>query len=325
MLTLLKYDRPYVLPLIIIVAFVLWGGKLFNPQDIVQYYDSNSMPLFSLVESVFPSGTILSVIISITMMLLNFYLLIRINAKYKLIREGTFLPGFIYMIMVSSYHGVRELNPLLFASTFLLIGILIIFSTYRSGKKLSPFFNASFFVAVGSLFYFNLIYFEVFLLLCLVSLRTFNWREWFSVIIGSITPWLFVFGYFFYNQNLEFLIQNIVVNFTFFEGYSFMTLFYILFYSFSLFLFLISFLVTFSGSIKKVETLKQYLLLFVLFVLSIILFFAVPATSGELMVIIAIPFSYFLANYLININSVALGEVVFTSYIGLFVAQMIIN
>lgn len=325
MLTLLKQDKLFVLPFILAIAIILWGEQLFSLQNIALYYDTSSMPLYAILKKILQPDSVYSVLISILITLLNVYLIVRLNANYRLINKGTYLPGVLYMFFAMSHETLRQLNPLLFGVTFLLLSIDRILISYKEHVAIRHYFEASFLLSIGSLFYFNLIYFEIFILISLIVLRTFNWREWISSVIGCITPYIFVFGYYFLTDSLIELLQVISYNFTFFAGYSFLNLFHILFYSFTLFLFLIAFFITFSGYIKKVSVLKGYWLLFILFVSSIGLFFLVPATSIELISIIGIPLSFYLSNYLVNINSTALGEVIFTTFLGLYITLLILS
>lgn len=319
MLSLLKHDKIFILGLIPFIAAGIWINQLITPGFTPMVFDSYPMPLYKLLRSLTAENYLLANSISLVLLTVNAYVIIRINGANQITNKSTFLPGVLFVMLASTFTETRQCSPMLFASFFLLIPAHRLFSTYKEKSNLRTFFEAGIFVGLASLFYFNAIFFFIYLIFATSILRTFYWREYLVPLLGLIVVYSFVFTYYFYYDATEELLLTMQNNLLQPSDLSFLHLSNKIFLGYLLFVFLIALFVSFTGIVKKILVRKIYVQFLVWFSLVIGMFFFIPATGGELMIFMAVPLSLFLSNYLLNIYSIPLSEIIFMTFTGLFI------
>jgi len=246
-------------------------------------------------------------------------ILIRINARYRLIEQSTYLPAAIYAILTASFPGMLRLHPLLFSNTLFLLCIFIYFNLIKERKNLNPFYESGLVIGLSSLFYFNSIFLFPLLLMALSSFRSFYWREWMMAILGVLTIAFLAFTYYFFFDRIPELVSTIQQNAFVHNKFQGIKLFNLIFWGFIVFLFLLAMFTTFTSIAKKISTRKYYGNFIALIFLLTILYFIIPGISVEIFFLAAIPLSYYLSNYLMNMASIPLAEIVFITIITLFI------
>jgi hypothetical protein len=303
MLKFLQKDNPLLIPLLFILNVLLWINEIIHPIYVSGVFENNPMPLYQLVlllpvKASWWIASILSLLVLIQGFLLN-----NLSSKFRLIDQGTYLPGILFVVFVSSFHQLHQLNPLVFANIFLLFSLHVIFPTYRIEKTIDPFFISMFLISVGSLFYFPLIFFAIALFYFMLNTRSFYWREWVVAILGLITPYLFAFSAFFmYGKTLVLLqiIQHqlvdnastIVLDFRYLAFFIFLSLIMV---TGSVFLY--------RNVLKKVVTRKYYSLLFFIWLQTFTMYVLFPSIYLESIFLFSIPFAFYIANNLISTKS----------------------
>ena len=213
---------------------------------------------------------------------------------------------------------MHTLHPVYFGAIFLLFGINSLFSIFNNSHPQTDIFNAGLFIAIGTFFYFDLIVvLPAFLIAISILRRERKWREFLILIIGFVIPTFFALGYAFLTDQLNevFLTfhKNIFTSVNHFKTN----------YPLQGFLALLV-LLTIIGSIKimqqydslKVSTRKYYLVLFVIFIFSMISFVFIPATSQEMLVIAVLPVTLLISNLFVSIESGFWRELLFTLLLG---------
>jgi hypothetical protein len=76
---------------------------------------------------------------------------------------------------------------------------------------------------------------------------------------------------------------------------------------------------------KKVSSRKYFTVLFLIFIFSLIGFVFIPPVSQEMLVILAIPVCYLVANYLVFLESRFWGEFFISLFIGIVIFLQIIT
>jgi len=199
-----KKDNPLLLPLLFILNVLLWINSILYPTFIAGVFENNPMPLYQLILFIPVKASWWISSIACLIILFQGLILNQLSSKFRLINEGTYLPGILFVVFVSSFHQLHQLNPLLFANIFLLFSLHIIFPTYRIEKTIDPFFISMFLISVGSLFYFPMILFAIAMFYFMLNTRSFYWREWLVAILGLITPYIFAFWvYFMYGKTMD--------------------------------------------------------------------------------------------------------------------------
>lgn len=319
MLTLLKYDKIFVLFFIPILVIGIWMPQFFNYTDIPYLYNKYPMPFYEIILNLINVNSFIGGILCIIIVSLNALLIIRTNGVNQLTTKSTFLPGIIVVMLILAFPGVRQLNPIIFSSFLILFAANILFLTYKTGNNLRPFFEAGFLVGIASMFYFNSIFFILFVITSIAILRSFNWREYVVPVLGLLVVYFGAFTWFFYFDKTDEFINTILGNLLIKRSYTLITLSKTILLGFLGFIFLISIFLSFTSIVKKIIIRKIYNQFFVWLALVVLMYFLIPSVGEELIIFLAIPLSIYMSNYLLNINSVPLSEIIFTTFVGLFI------
>jgi len=191
----------FLLPVLIIIYPVL------------NHYFINFPPTNELDLNLFGTYTISdSLILSIIAPILALFNSIIINLIFNRMNyhEKTIhLPGFIYIVWLSFFSSLYQLDSILLAHTFLILMIAQILKLNQNedGRKLI--FNAALFAGIATCLHPSIIILFPFLFILLWSMRPFIFRESILLIAGYITPFLYALSILYlssnnYTQNIEF-------------------------------------------------------------------------------------------------------------------------
>ena len=323
---LLKSNQAYHFILIPLTVLGLWFRSYLFPELYPFFEGENLMPLYKPVYNFMSGSPLASNLVTIVFVILLSFIILRMNAVYAFIKVRTFLPSNIYVLFVSGLLAMHTLHPVYFGALFLLISIDRLFSTYKKQIIHSSTFDAGFFIGLGSLFYFNLIfYFPIIWVGIILIRKSPNWRNFVMSLIGVALPWLFTFTYYFMTDSLnepsEIIHQNIFtrnyflrdnLNLQIYVGFlTIMTL-------------LSSFFLLLQYDEKKVSTRKYFQIFFLIFLISFALLLFIPAVSQEILVIMAIPLSSLISNYLIFMRRQFWGNVFLLLFLGLIIYLQVI-
>lgn len=146
---------------------------------------------------------------ALVLVLLQSILVNQLADTYRIMRERSWLPGVIYLLVVSSLPEYLFLSPPLVAATFVILCIRRIYSGYNAPKASALIFDAGFWLAVGSLFYPPMLWLLVAAYGGITIVRSFSSKEQAVFWVGALTPlflgWVWAFwadkgGWFWKNQ-----------------------------------------------------------------------------------------------------------------------------
>lgn len=312
LLKLFKSNHPYVLFLIPIVGIILWIPALFiSPINSVEL--SNTTFVFNWFYNLINFTPLAPTIFALILLIIQSFFIIRLNFKFIFIENKTYLPSVLFLIFASSVYSLQTLHPMLIGNLFLLFAINRAFVIDKKRNALKRYFESGFFLGLGAIFYPN-IYIYIFIIwLTLIALRTFNWREWFSSIIGLASPFALYLSLIFLTDNNDNVFSKLIlIIFSSakeipFNEYSF----YIL-----IFLGLITFIAIVKGfsivRIKKINSRKYFNLFFWFLLYTITVFLVNPSMGFEIIVPMAIPLSIIYSLYFTEIKTKWISEIIFT-------------
>lgn len=243
--------------------------------------------------------------------------LLYINAAFSFVRERTFLPVYLFLFIVLGLPDLHVIQPVFIAAIFILLAYYSIFLSFEKKKVISNGFNAGFFIGIAGLFYPAA---NVLIFLVPSSLYTLKnkigWHEWVGSFLGVLLPHLYAFTYYFCTNNLS-IFYEIYLNLLTPKNTSVLFQIPVIVY----FSFLA--IVTIAASIfilgqydeKKISTRRFFKILFFFFSTSL-LFLIFPAVSHELLVIVTLPLTFLLTNYLTFIRRRFWAEFFFILLIG---------
>ncbi len=326
-LRILKSNRPVNFILFPIIALLFWAINLFRPQIYPYYPGENENLLFAPMYSLLKNEVFLQSLLSLILVVTLAFMVLQINNTYAFIRIRTMLPASLFVLIVGGFNQIHTLHPVYFGAIFLLLAIYRLFSIFNQSPSYSATFDAGFWLSIGSLFYFNLILlFPAFLISIAILSHEYHWRSFVINIIGTLLPWIFAFSYASLTQHmlelLKILEQNILTPNNHFLSNTPLQIFL----GFLIFLTLLGSLKMIQQyDSKKVSSRKYFSILFLICTFAIASFIFVPATSQEMLVIMAIPISYLVSNLLVFMKSRFWSELIFIALFGIVVFMEITN
>jgi len=240
--------------------------------------------------------------------------MVNLNTSLFFINKRTFLPAVIYILLSGLFPQYQLLNPAIFAAMFLMLAIRRIMDAYRIPGTAYHFFDAGILIGVGSLFYANLIWFGFLVIIGISLLRTVNINEIAISVICLVTPYILTFGiYYVSGKDLKNLLSILEYN-LFGEPASYvftpLTIVALTFAGLSTLVSMVYLLMVMNT--LKIKSRKTFYLLFWVFLISTGVYFALPSVSVEIVWLISIPVSYFLANYFVFVKKKIVPEIFFT-------------
>ena len=142
-----------------------------------------SMPAYAFVMK-YLSNVVLSGVIALCLIIIQAFYLMYINKVYNFISQRTYLTSLLFVLISSAFLNLHYLHPAIIANVFVLLTIVEIFASYKKPKIYSASFNSGFLIAIAGLFYINANFLIIFIFISLLVLHSFNWREWFAVVLG---------------------------------------------------------------------------------------------------------------------------------------------
>jgi hypothetical protein len=283
------------------------------PQPVPMSFEASPMPLYQIFSRLLGGQEFLSKATALVLLVINAMLLSRLNMKFILLKSRTYLPSFIFLLVVSSYLPLQRLNPAVFASILMLIAIEAIFGTFKKEGLAYEYFHASFLISTGSLFYARAAYLMIIIWIGLSLLRNIRWREWAFTIIGFLLPYIFLFSwYYMTGQELLPRWQEMIMNFIPDHDFSHFNKYYILFYAFlALLILLASHKMVSNYQGLKIYVRKFYRLNFWIFAVTLIVYFSLYRQSLELVYFSGFAIAYILSYYFFNLRWKLMGEILF--------------
>lgn len=312
-LRLFKSNAPIINFIFVLVGVLLWLNALMQPFTYPYFNGEDKNLLYSFLGRITMSLPLLQVLLSLVFILFLSFLIQQIKISFALIKTRTKLPAVVFIIMAGGLTGMHTLHPVYFAAIFLLLAMYSLFSVFNNHEPATHFFNAGLFLCLGCLFYLNLVVLLLAFLFSISILRKEpSLKEYFILLLGFFVPLLFAFTYVFFTDKLNDILiiyrDSFITPVNHFKG------------NYALLGFaLVLALLTFIGSIKmiqqydssKVSTRKYFMVLFQIFIFTILSFILVPGTSQEILIIAIIPVSLLLANLFVSVNSVFWSELLF--------------
>ncbi len=191
-LKLFKSNHPVVLFILPLFGIVLWIPTLFGFPSVTGNTPLNQTSLlyqwcFGFLAD-FPN---LANWIALLFLLIQAFILIRLNFKFIFIESKTYLPAIFFVLFGSMLLPYQHLHPALIANFFLLAAIDRSFVFDKTQNQIKRYFESGFLLGLGSLFFPNLYLMVALIGLALIILHHSTWREWVGTLIGFVTPVIF--------------------------------------------------------------------------------------------------------------------------------------
>jgi len=216
--------------------------------------------------------------------------------RNKIFANRNYLAFMAYVTIMAIFNNYSYLSPAFLSLTFIIPSLEQLFDTAKQDVSIGHFFNAAFWMSMASLFYSPLLILLLFMFFGFAIISGFYWRHWLAALVSFFVPYLLTFTYYF-------AISEADVFFSFINPFNseavlwpegnvnlWIQLGLILFCLF--FSFILSGAKFFSGAIR-IRKIYQVLTLYIPIVLLVFIF--IKGLSIDLVILILIPLSAYLA------------------------------
>lgn len=289
---------------------ILWISGFIHPSiPSVEYATPIYKGLISRLESI---PLVLS-IIALLLVLLEAIFVNFLVRRAEIMDATTFMPAFLYVVLMSLQPNMLMLHPMVIANLFLCLAVYKLMQTYKQDTAYSEIFDASLFISLAAIIYMPSVIYLLLIWIALIIIRPFIWREWIISLIGFSTPWIFVLFYYFRKDILsefptDYLHNTLVLTIESSRKFKMTAANYFQFAI--LILTTLLTIVNLLGSFRK-STVRQrnnLLLLLYFSILSVIIFFIAPAYDIVFLSSLSIPFAIFIANYFLSTSKYWVAE-----------------
>jgi len=309
-----KGTGPGTISLIIVTLLLVWASAFIKlKEQFSLYFDLYPMPLYGILSSIIRTNPLPGIIFTLSLVSLMAFLIVNLNTTLFFINKRTLLPALIYILLSGLFPQYQLLNPAIFGALFLMLAVRRIMNTYRVQGTAYSFFDAGIFIGIGSLFYANIIWFGPLVIIGMSLLRTGIIKEIVISVIGLITPYVLTFGiYYLLGYDLKDLWSLIEYNlFEKPDSYVFTLITIVALAIIGLVILISLFHLLMLLNTKKIKSRKTFYLLIWLFLIAILIYIILPSVSVEIIWIIGIPVSYFLAHYFVFVRKKLVSEIFF--------------
>ena len=321
LLKILKTNQAYNLILFPVIGILLWSVSLISPLSYPFFEGESQMVLFAPLFNLLKAKPFIQVFVTLGMVILLGFYIQRFNSKFGFIRKRTLLPSSYFVVFVGGLVSCHTLHPVMFSAVFLMLALNRGFDAFEKKNIHSNAFDTFLLLSIGSLFYLNSLFLFPALILALVTInREYSWREFALSLVGLLLPWLFVFSLSYFMGSFDRLMfvlsENILSKNNHIKGDIPLQVF--LAYQALLVIIASLNLLSFYDT-KKISSRKYFASFFWLFLFASLILILVPAASSEILVLIAIPTTFLISNYLVYLKSRLWGEIIFAIFVGLTV------
>lgn len=301
MIRFFKSPQPAALFTIPVIIVVLWGQIFLNCKPVAV---ESSMPLWNLLSSffsAFPSWLnfiFMLALISGTAIYLNVVL-----NKHEVLYKNSYLPSFVYALYISSIPAFLCFHPIHFVNILVIRIFDKVFGLFKNERPVAPIFDFAFLAGTVCLLYFPATVIIPLLLISMLIIRPWNFREWMIMFVGIALPFFFVLVWMFWIKDLPGFVKSYIEVFksirpewTITTGKALITLASLL--GFWLFASLLKLRMNYLKNIVRTRSNQQIVFLMLLFFSGAI--FLTGKISLTSFALLAIPFSTFGAYYLVS-------------------------
>ncbi len=182
---------------------VLWCIVFFETIPVSMQTDFATIA--DKIQLLFSNNLLLENAVCISIVLLNAFLLAQINNRFTLIRTRTFLPIFIFLLLIGSWNETHTNISSHAALTLFMLALFNFFSMNKNRNASEQAFIGSFFIGVASLLINPYLVLIPVCWIGFVIFQSFSLRTFLASVFGVIVPWILFLS-------VEFLFQ-IKINF----------------------------------------------------------------------------------------------------------------
>ena len=291
------FKKKYTLQLLIlsIVPIIFWSQAFIAPPELIS--NKFDMPIYKVIYEFAKDYKLFSSITAFILVILQGLLLNQLFTNNHLSQKNTFLPAFIYILLMSCSYQCMTLNSMLFSNFLIIFALYFFLNCHDKKEGIDEVYNSCALLSLASLFYAPAILFIIWIWIGLIIYKIYKWRSWAMSLLGIVTPYILLFIFYYLNQmDIQSNILHNSQSWLHFD-FQFLNQPMQVVYIASLLLFSIPAIFTTlsSRSNRVIEYRKKSAVMFSLLIISLIPFF-LSKTEYNMSFIFAISLAFFLSN-----------------------------
>lgn len=203
-------QNEHFLPFSWELRYYLLGQKLNEGFRLYQDISENVAPAAALIYSfinLFSIKIQLLPYLASLLIGLNGLLFQRTIKKYDLIPNLGYLPFMLFVSFFLTSKELWSLSPALMGMSFILLAWSEIIYQQRGLTANDRIFLVGIYLGVGSLFFFSYTFFIIWAFYALIAFTGVNVRQLLLLLVGFVLPFLIIFSYLNYTENLYSLVE----------------------------------------------------------------------------------------------------------------------
>lgn len=298
------FKKKYTLQLLIlaIVPIIFWSQAFINPPEVIS--NKFDMPLYEVIYDFAKDYQLFSTIAAFVMVFLQGLLLNQLFTNNHLSQKNTFLPAFIYILLMSCSYNCMTLNSMLFANFLIIFALYFFLRCHDKKEGIDEIYNSCALLSLASMFFAPSIIFIIWIWFGLIIYKLYKWRSWGMSLLGLITPYVLLF-IFYYLNGMSFH-ENILANTHKWLHFDFNFLnepIQVVYIASLLFFAIPAIFTTLSSrSNRVIEYRKKSAVMFTLLIISLIPF-VLSKTEYNMSFIFAVSLSFFFSNFFLQYNN----------------------
>lgn len=190
-----------------LLHLLLWGGAFISPQLPANSTNAFLGPAYTLLVFLLGSNPYIYVGIGFVLVLFSSAIFNHSLEKNNLTGSNSLIAGMVFIVLMSLFPSLQTLHQALIPGLLMIIVLDYVFDIFSMEEAYTKVFNSGFFIAISSFFYFPSIAFLLFVWFSFILYRLYNWREWVILLFGFLTPYIILWTYFFWTDDLAMVFQ----------------------------------------------------------------------------------------------------------------------
>jgi hypothetical protein len=296
------FSTQQIVSLIVILPLFmlgLWLPNFIEPSGIYIPTSQFPSPFFDVFVNIFKTESLVLKILSFLAVFFQGILFNAILNQQELLKKRNYLPALFYVLIMSSFSGLQNFNPLIFTN-FLLLPIFALLNNFYMKRNIkTELFAMGILIGIASLFYFPIIVLVLYLFLALIIITSPEWRHYFIIVVGAVFPyyWFYALKYLF-DSPVHLLSDKKLDSIDFSQMFSNIGTVDFLYLGFWIFFLVISLFAFLTNSNQMVVRVKNILNSYLAYLfISLLMLFWISKYPLALLGVLAFPFSIFLSHF----------------------------
>ncbi|HOV10374.1 MAG TPA: hypothetical protein PLL90_01275 [Bacteroidales bacterium] len=318
-----KYHTNFQIVFILLSALALWLPAFIKSVAMLDVFDLSFG--YNILYLKIYSTPWLYTGLAFVLLLAEALVLNTMLSEFKIAPKNSFLPAFLYILLMSSSPNLLTLHPFIIVNAFIITILMLLFEIKNKDSGYREIFLCGILTGLASLFYFKAAGLLIIVWIFILLYRPFTWREWFISLLGVATVYIYLFAYFFLTDQLLAVFheyRRVFSGMSFGGNFGTVSVFQYITFALIVVLFLVSSVKMFVLSHEKVILVRKafYAIFWLLAVNALSVLFLEKNLTYEFSYTL-LPLSVLVAYYYLNLKKILFGEII----LGLFIVSIILQ